>query len=121
MRPPSQGLQSKQQPPSQEQEITALSGVVLPALESALHRRSYQLSLLTKQASSASSTVSQQDLLMKRQAHEQMKRLVQKAGKIFRDIDHWDNVAAVGMGDGVQGFLEGWLEEVLCRVEAEDA
>jgi serine/threonine-protein kinase 24/25/MST4 len=27
----------------------------------------------------------------------------------------------VGMGDGVEGFLEGVLEEVLCRVEAEDA
>jgi serine/threonine-protein kinase 24/25/MST4 len=27
----------------------------------------------------------------------------------------------VGMGDGVEGLLEGFLEEVLCRVEAEDA
>jgi serine/threonine-protein kinase 24/25/MST4 len=30
-------------------------------------------------------------------------------------------VAPVGMGDGVEGLLEGFLEEVLCRVEAEDA
>lgn len=58
---------------------------------------------------------------MKRQAHEQIKRLVNKASKIMREIDHWDGVAPVGMGDGVQGFLEGVLEEVLCRVEAEDA
>ena len=39
----------------------------------------------------------------------------------MKDIDHWDSVAPVGMGDGVEGFLEGVLEEVLCRVEAEDA
>ena len=47
--------------------------------------------------------------------------MVGKAGKIFRDIDYWDGVAGVGMGDGVQGFLEGVLEEILCRVEADDA
>lgn len=58
--------------------------------------------------------------MFKRQAHEQIRRLVHKAGKIFADIDHWDTVANVGMGDGVAGFLEGVLEEVLCRVEPED-
>lgn len=111
-----------------ENEITALTGVVIPALESALHRRSYQLSLLAKNQSTqvasrsqAAGPASQQDLLLKRQAHEQIRRLVGKACKIFQDIDHWDAAAPVGMGDGVQGFLEGVLEEVLCRVEAEDA
>lgn len=69
---------------------------------------------------SSGSRSPEQELLFKRQAHEQIRKLVYKAGKIFRDIDHWDAVAGVGMGDGVQGFLEGWLEEVLCRVEAED-
>jgi len=63
----------------------------------------------------------EEDLLLKRQAHEQIRRLVHKAAKIFKDIDHLDSLANVGMGDGVQGFLEGVLEEVLCRVEAEDA
>jgi len=44
-----------------------------------------------------------------------------KVSRLFREIDHWDSVAPVGMGDGVEGMLEGFLEEVLCRVEAEDA
>ncbi|KAF1355058.1 kinase-like domain-containing protein [Delphinella strobiligena] len=109
---------------SAEQEITALSGVVVPALESALHRRSYQLSLLSKGAQSGGSrgghAPSSQDLLLKRQAHEQIKRLVGKVARLMKDIDHWDNVAPLGMGEGVEGFLEGFLEEVLCRVEAED-
>lgn len=144
---PSQ-LQSKRAPApassstTGEQEITALSGVVLPALDAALHRRSHQLNLQIKKhaaetqavSSSSSSSSSQkpvppppaviaqteQELMFKRQAHEQIRRLVHKAGKIFADIDHWDTVANVGMGDGVAGFLEGVLEEVLCRVEPED-
>ena len=121
---PQKSLQSQPSQPA-DQEITALSGVVLPALDSALHRRSYQLSLLSKAAQpngyNGVSTASSQDLLLKRQAHEQIKRLIGKVGRLMRDIDHWDNVAPVGMGEGVEGFLEGFLEEVLCRVEAEDA
>lgn len=133
--PSSSSLQQyyQQQQPAQpqgEQEITALTGVVIPALEAALHRRSYQLSLLSKaaqnsgttsSASASTPTLSSQDLLLKRQAHEQIKRLVGKAARLMHDIDHWDNVAPVGVGEGVEGFLEGFLEEVLCRVEAEDA
>jgi serine/threonine-protein kinase 24/25/MST4 len=108
------------QPPNDE--ITALSGVVIPALEAALHRRAYQLSQLQKSANTQSkSAPSPQDIMLKRQAHEQIRRLVSKVGRLMKDIDHWDSVAPVGMGDGVEGFLEGVLEEVLCRVEAEDA
>ncbi|KAH0006274.1 Pkinase-domain-containing protein, partial [Aureobasidium melanogenum] len=106
----------------QNDEITALSGVVIPALEAALHRRAYQLSLLQKSANTQSKVApSPQDIMLKRQAHEQIRRLVSKVGRLMKDIDHWDSVAPVGMGDGVEGFLEGVLEEVLCRVEAEDA
>ncbi|KAG9835984.1 Pkinase-domain-containing protein, partial [Aureobasidium melanogenum] len=106
----------------QNDEITALSGVVIPALEAALHRRAYQLSLLQKSANAQSKVApSPQDIMLKRQAHEQIRRLVSKVGRLMKDIDHWDSVAPVGMGDGVEGFLEGVLEEVLCRVEAEDA
>ncbi|KAG9684198.1 Pkinase-domain-containing protein, partial [Aureobasidium melanogenum] len=106
----------------QNDEITALSGVVIPALEAALHRRAYQLSLLQKSANTQSKVApSPQDIMLKRQAHEQIRRLVSKVDRLMKDIDHWDSVAPVGMGDGVEGFLEGVLEEVLCRVEAEDA
>lgn len=105
-----------------ESEITALSGVVIPALEAALHRRAYQLSLLQKSTNAQTKGApSPQEMMQKRQAHEQIRRLVSKVGRLMRDIDHWDGVGPVGMGDGVEGFLEGVLEEILCRVEAEDA
>ena len=43
-----------------------------------------------------------------------------KVVRLFKEIDALDAAAPVGMGDGVEGVLEGFLEEVLCRVEAED-
>ncbi|GAB7359289.1 hypothetical protein MBLNU230_g5942t1 [Neophaeotheca triangularis] len=127
--------QQQQQPPStslppvqDSPQITALSSVVLPALEAALHRRSYQLSLLQKQqaqqqqqrTAADGSLAQNQDLLLKRQTHDQIRKCMQKVSKLFREMDYWDSVAPVGMGDGVEGLLEGYLEEVLCRVEAED-
>jgi serine/threonine-protein kinase 24/25/MST4 len=109
----------------QEQAVTALNSVVLPALEAALHRRSYQLSLEQKRfnASQASrnGASGEKDMLLKRQTHEQIRKCVSKVSRLFKEIDHWDGVAPVGMGDGVEGLLEGFLEEILCRVEAEDA
>ena len=116
---------------TQEAGVTALSSVVLPALEAALHRRSYQLSLEQKKLSTsqasrnavngASGEKAEQDMVLKRQTHEQIRKCVSKVSRLFKEIDHWDSVAPVGMGDGVEGLLEGFLEEVLCRVEAEDA
>lgn len=117
--------------PSQDQPdqpITALTSVVIPALEAALHRRSYQLSLLQKRHSQPGrnpvtdgSVPSTEELLLKRQTHDQIRKCMGKVAKLFSEMDHWDSVAPVGMGDGVAGLLEGFLEEVLCRVEAEDA
>lgn len=119
----------------QEQPITALNSVVTPALEAALHRRAYQLSLFQKKHNASQSNrasgvgvtdvngsiLSAEDLHLKRQAHEQIRKCMGKISKLFKEVDHWDSVAPVGMGDGVEGLLEGFLEEVLCRVEAEDA
>ncbi|KAK0888125.1 Serine/threonine-protein kinase PAK 6, partial [Friedmanniomyces endolithicus] len=144
--PPSQQLSQltathPQTSPSHDQAVTALTSVVVPALEATLHRRSYQLSLLQKQMnasqSSRDSTTNgtngsaadndatqqsdiSQDLLLKRQTHDQIRKCMGKVVRLFKEIDHWDGVAPVGMGDGVEGMLEGFLEEVLCRVEAED-
>lgn len=116
-------------------EITALTGVILPALEAALHRRSYNLNALlrssnavTKQESPNNSNVSNApaassaiELAHRQQhAHEKLKRLVVKAAGIFRDIERWDAEAPVGMGEDVNSFLEGFLEEVLVRVEPEE-
>ncbi|KAF2141726.1 uncharacterized protein K452DRAFT_326807 [Aplosporella prunicola CBS 121167] len=107
-------------------EITALTGVVLPALEAALHRRSYnyngqQKAAQQQQSASTSGAKGATGEMQKRQlVHENIRRLVGKAARVFAEIDEWDNQAPVGMGMDVQGFLEGFLEEVLVRVEAED-
>ncbi|KAK5197610.1 Serine/threonine-protein kinase PAK 6, partial [Cryomyces antarcticus] len=125
--------------PSPHTEITALTGVVLPALEAALHRRTYQLNLLLRshyqqqqqqqhhqktalsRDGSKESERRDKEVRQLQQAHENVKKLVNKAAKAFAEIDYWDQVGGrVGMGDGVGPFLEGVLEEVLVRVEAED-
>ena len=123
---------TQQTPPPTDQPITALNSVVLPALEAALHRRSYQISLqqrkhntlATEQKSRQdpqSLAAAEQTMLLKRQTHEQIRKCMAKVTRLFKEIDQWDTTAPVGMGDGVDGMLEGFLEEVLCRVEAEDA
>lgn len=123
------------EPPRSTNEITALSGVILPALEASLQRRTYNLNALTRSAnkayqmqhpSSGNRSGSNHnpvatELTQRRQyAHEKLKRLVVKAAAVFREIEKWDNEAPVGMGGDVNEFLEGFLEEVLVRIEAED-
>ncbi|KAI9697570.1 MAG: putative protein serine/threonine kinase [Candelina mexicana] len=107
-------------PPDPNADLTALNGVVLPALEAALHRRSYNLEASVRPDRSGRGPSI--ELQNKRQrAHDKLKRLVIKTAGIFNEIEQWDNQAPVGMGGGVNGFLEGFLEEILVRVEAEDA
>ena len=109
--------------PSPNGELTALSGVIVPALEAALRRRSYNLNKAVLSGNKPNSTngSSANDLAMKRQyAHEKLKKLVMKAAGVFSEIEKWDNEAPVGMGEDVHAFLEGFLEEILVRVEAED-
>lgn len=113
-------------------EITALNGVIVPALEAALQRRSYSLkttlswctSLNPITNSSTSGTPcnpAAEELARKSQfAHDKLKRLVIKAAGVFAEIEKWDSEEPVGMGGGVHAFLEGFLEEVLVRVEPED-
>ncbi|KAL8836370.1 MAG: hypothetical protein Q9170_002943 [Blastenia crenularia] len=98
--------------------ITALNGVVVPALEAALQRRTYKLNEIIAASQSPSNA---SDLLHKqRYAHDKLKRLVIKAAGVFSDIERWDDEAPVGMGGEVRAFLEGFLEEILVRVEPED-
>ncbi|KAI9772226.1 MAG: putative protein serine/threonine kinase [Geoglossum simile] len=103
-------------------ELTALNGVILPALEMALQRRTYHLNSLLRanQASSASNSATQQQDHQRQRVNEKLKRLVIKAAGIFKEIEQWDNQAPIDMGGAVNGFLEGFLEEILVRVEAVD-
>lgn len=113
-------------------ELTALNGVIVPALEAALQRRTYSLNAslsssaylntITNSATNGKpSNPAKEELARKRQfAHDKLKRLVVKAAGVFAEIEKWDCEAPVGMGGDVNAFLEGFLEEVLVRVEPED-
>lgn len=107
-------------------EITALTGVIVPALESALQRRTHSFNRALKEASSSSLNGSPLNntitdgMTAAHFAHEKLKRLVVKAVGVFAEIEQTDNEAPVGMGSDVGAFLEGFLEEVLVRVEPED-
>jgi serine/threonine-protein kinase 24/25/MST4 len=104
--------------PASIHELTALNSVMIPALEAALHRRTYMLkeSTRTKPATQAAAEMQQRRL----QSHERLRKLVVKAAGVFSEIQRWDQEASVGMGGEVNEFLEGFLEEILVRVEAAD-
>ncbi|KAK2768716.1 putative protein serine/threonine kinase [Arachnomyces sp. PD_36] len=118
---------------SNQNEITALSGVILPALEAALQRRTYILNSMIRTSGSsnsnkqnntnnsnvgaAASAATAEKLQRQQYAHEKLRKLVVKAAGVFGEIERWDDEAPVGMGGDVSAFLEGFLEEVLVRVE----
>lgn len=129
--------------PDGEPEITALSGVILPALEAALQRRTHALHSSLRHAQAQMQAAQGQghinggggsgagvdpgaamaiyDMAKRRQyAHEKLKRLVIKTAGLFREIEKWDCEAPVGMGGEIGSFLEGVLEEILVRVEPVD-
>ncbi len=103
-------------------DLTALNGVVLPALEAALQRRTLRLNavLRSQKPENMSSAAVQQVQQQRQQTHEKIKKLVLKAAGLFKEMEELDERAPVGMGGEVNGFLEGFLEEVLVRVEAEE-
>lgn len=104
-------------------EITALSGVVVPALEAALNRRAYHVNLRNKQESAHALRDPQgfmERRKLRQECHENVRRLVGELVERFGELDRWDERGEVGMGGEVAGFLEGFLEEVLVRVEPAD-
>lgn len=112
-------------PTASQPEITALTGVVVPALEAALSRRTYHLNLMNKQDAASGSAMRDPDGYLRRkkerlECHEHVRRLVGRITEEFQDLDRWDEKGEVGMGGEVAGFLEGFLEEVLVRVEPAD-
>jgi serine/threonine-protein kinase 24/25/MST4 len=128
--PPLNVLQSQTHKPHESQnssntprltsshELTALNSVMIPALEAALHRRTYMLqeSSTSKPATQAAAEAQYKA----HQAHERIRKLVVKAAGVFSEIQKWDQETPVGMGGEVNDFLEGFLEEILVRVEAAD-
>ncbi|OAP62344.1 hypothetical protein AYL99_04547 [Fonsecaea erecta] len=105
--------------PDPNQELTALNSVLIPALEAAMHRRTYMLKELARASkldSSAATELHQQRV----QTHERVRKLAAKVAGVFHEIQKCDEEFPVGMGGGVTEFLEGFLEEILVRVEAAD-
>ncbi|KAF9692525.1 hypothetical protein EKO04_009632 [Ascochyta lentis] len=114
-------------PPASNQpaEITALTGVVVPALEAALSRRTYHLNLLNKQDAASAQAGRDPDSYLRRKkerqdCHDHVRNLVSRITDQFKELDRWDEKGEVGMGGEVAGFLEGFLEEILVRVEPAD-
>lgn len=97
-------------------ELEALNDVIFPALEEALKRR--QIRLQQALRLNGATPVKQQRA---QAAHEKVRKAVYKLAHVFKEIDHWDKQEPVGMGQDVEVFLEGLLEEVLIRVEPADA
>ena len=97
-------------------DITALDGVVIPALEAALSRRAYQLNLKNK----SDGFDGGEGRRRRQDCHDRVRALVGEISERFRELDGWDEEGEVGMGGEVSGFLEGFLEEVLVRVEPAD-
>ena len=109
-------------------ELTALNSVLIPALQSALQRRTHRLNqYLTEHANKsraatpAEKEAMDQDDRKFKHAHERIKSRILKVAGIFADIERLDQEAMVGMGGGVGSFLEGMLEEMLVRIEEEPA
>ena len=102
-----------------EHELTALDSVLIPALESAMHRRTYMLKELARTSKLSASAAAEMHL-QRVQTHEKVRKLAAKAAGVFYEIQKCDEECPVGMGGGVMEFLEGFLEEILVRVEAAD-
>ena len=100
--------------------MTAIKDVILPALEAALHRRSYSLERAIQPPRSSNAQAAVEEAKKKQYYHEKLKKQVIKAAGILNEIDKLDRQAPVGMGGGVPAFLEGFLEEILVRVDMEE-
>ncbi|EXJ75694.1 STE/STE20/YSK protein kinase [Cladophialophora psammophila CBS 110553] len=105
--------------PDPHQELTALNSVLIPALEAAMHRRTYMLKELARPSKLSSSAVAEMHQ-QRAQTHEKVRKLAAKVAGVFHEIQKCDEEFPVGMGGGVMEFLEGFLEEILVRVEAAD-
>ena len=100
--------------------MTAIKDVLLPALSAALERRKHNMESTVRRLNQVKSTEALDLAEQVQLCHDKLKRCVFKAAGLLKDIDRADRDAPVGMGDGVTSFLEGFLEEVLVRVDVED-
>lgn len=114
-------------------EITPLNSVLIPAIQACLQRRGFSLNeSIQKHAKAAQSRPLSQEQAQaidqadrrRQHLHEKMTKHVTKLAGVMSEIDRIDKEVVargeVGMGGGISSFLEGFLEEILVRVEPED-
>ena len=116
-------------------DVTPLNSVLIPALQACLHRRTYSINDVIQKhrdiqerkrsdASNASHPSLNEADKKQKAMHDKMVKHVTKLAGVLSEIDHLDKEVIangeVGMGGGVEVFLEAFLEEVLVRVEPED-
>jgi serine/threonine-protein kinase 24/25/MST4 len=104
-------------------EITALHGVIIPALEAAVARRAHQLNIRNREESQHAykdPTGFMERRRQRQDVHENVRRVVHHLIEDFKSLDQHDSEGQVGMGGEVMNFLEGFLEEILVRVEPSD-
>lgn len=107
-------------PSSSSNEVTALNSVLVPALKAAIRRRSRRMDRLRRNVGNERSS-EVIDLHERREyAHDMIESLVSDISGMFTRIERLDQEAPVGMGADVSSFLEGFLEEVLVRIEPAD-
>lgn len=90
-----------------------------------MSRRTYHLNIMNKQEAASVQAMRDPDSYLRRkkerqECHDSVKRLVDEITDRFQRLDQWDERGEVGMGGEVAGFLEGFLEEILVRVEPAD-
>ncbi|KAL4954614.1 kinase-like domain-containing protein [Aspergillus filifer] len=105
------------------QDLTALNSVIAPALKEAIRRRARCVDHATRStvAHDGESLKASLELQSRREhAQEMIESLSNDLAGILTRIERWDNDAPVGMGAGIPSFLEGFLEEILVRIEPGD-
>lgn len=106
--------------PSSSAEVTALNSVIVPALKAAIRRRSRRMERLRRNIGNERSSEAI-DLHERREyAHDMIESFVSDISGMFTRIERLDQEAPIGMGADVTSFLEGFLEEVLVRIEPAD-
>lgn len=97
-----------------------MNSVLVPALKAAIRRRSRRMDRLRRNVGNERSS-EVIDLHERREyAHDMIESLVSDISGMFTRIERLDQEAPVGMGADVSSFLEGFLEEVLVRIEPAD-
>lgn len=114
--PSSQGAGTP--PPSND--VTALNSVIVPALRAAMRRRSRRMERLRRGMGNEKGNEALELHERRESAHEKLESLVNDVSGLFNEIERLDQEAPVGMGADVTCFLEGFLEEVLVRIEPAD-